>query len=435
MAGSVNYDQPVLAIVKSSEMDSTIAEISRLAESGLENKPIQSVVADKVAVRFVLFILVIALLTSLFWIYQGSANWLVITVSVLIVTCPCALALAVPIALTLSSSRFLKKGILAINMSILNKVQAIDLFVFDKTGTLTEGKPELVDVIWLQEVDQQNALSTLNNLVAHSEHPIAKAMYKQKVNTSIKVEDIQNIVGQGMQGSVLKNSEAEVWRFGSYDYISEFIVDLEVWQKEKIKSAREGNYSISCLAVDNQLLAIFLFEDSLREGSKQTIHQLIMMGIKPVILSGDTVESVSSAANELGIDEYTASMTPQQKMQWVVDRQAKGKVVAMVGDGINDAPTLACADVSFSLADSTALANNHSDFLLLGSKLKSIPQSIRLADKTLRLIKQNISWAILYNLIAIPFAMAGLVAPWVAAIGMSASSVIVVLNSMRLAKF
>ncbi|MCP4075965.1 MAG: heavy metal translocating P-type ATPase [Gammaproteobacteria bacterium] len=434
MAGSVNYDQPVMASVISSEMESTIAEITRLAESGLENKPVQSLITDKVAVRFVLFILLISFMTALFWLFQGNSDWLVITVSVLIVTCPCALALAVPIALTLSASRYLKNGVLAMNMSILNKVKAIDLFVFDKTGTLTRGKPELIETLWLKDVARKDVLSTLNGLLAHSEHPIAKSLYNREAGQPRKLENIKNIVGQGIQGTVITDSKTEVWRFGRYDYVAEFIVDIEPWQQEKISQAKAGNYSFSCLLAGNQVLAIFLFEDSLRKDSRQTIKQLIEMGIKPVILSGDTVKTVSSVATELGIDEYAANMSPQQKMNWVVDQQSRGKTVAMVGDGINDAPTLACADVSFSLSDSTALANNHSDFLLLAANLKSIPQSIALAGKTLKLIKQNIGWAIFYNLIAIPFAIAGWVPPWVAAIGMSASSVMVVLNSMRLSR-
>ncbi|MCK4710105.1 MAG: heavy metal translocating P-type ATPase, partial [Gammaproteobacteria bacterium] len=195
MAGSVNYDQPVLARVKSSEMESTIAQITRLAESGLQNKPVQSLIADKVASRFVLFILVIALLTSLFWLYQGSSDWLVITVSVLIVTCPCALALAVPIAVTLSSSRFLKKGVLALNMSILNKLSSIDLFVFDKTGTLTQGKPRLVETLWLDNSQCNYALSVLKELVNHSEHPVAKALHHLNQDKQVKVKNVINHVG------------------------------------------------------------------------------------------------------------------------------------------------------------------------------------------------------------------------------------------------
>ncbi len=434
MAGSVNYDQPVLARVIASEMESTIAQITRLAESGLENKPVQSLIADKVASSFVIFILVIATMTSLFWIYQGNADWLVITVSVLIVTCPCALALAVPIALTLSSSRFLKMGVLPLNMSIINLMQKIDIFVFDKTGTLTIGKPKLINTVWMEDSDEKYVYSILKSLALNSEHPIAKALHSLAVNKCVNLVDFKNHVGQGLQGTVINGASEEIWRFGHIKYIAEFSGELLASQKDKIEQVNNEAYSLSFLSRNDHLVAALMFEDSLREGNVQMIRHIIDKGIKPVILSGDTQQSVAHVAQALGINDYHSGMSPQQKMQWVSQRQHEGKVVAMVGDGINDAPTLAAANVSFSLAESTGLANNHSDFLLLSGQLNSIPYSIQLAKKTSSRIKQNISWAIIYNLIAIPFAIAGWVPPWLAAIGMSASSVIVVFNSMRLNK-
>ena len=434
MSGSVNYDQPVLARVISTEMESTIAEISRLAESGLQNKPAQSLLADKVASRFVLFILAIAFMTSLFWLYQGNSDWLVITVSVLIVTCPCALALAVPITLTLSSSRFLSTGVLALNMSILNKVSDIDLFVFDKTGTLTQGKPKHIDTIWLDRSSSESALSVVKSLVSYSEHPVAKSLQNLTNVELVNLKNVKNHVGMGLEGIIKNDSEKHIWRFGSFKYINQYITELTPTEVNLVDQARSGNYTLSYLSCCNQLLAVFMFEDSLRDGTEQVVQKLSLMGIKSVILSGDTNKSVANVANKLGIEDYQSGLSPRNKMDWVNQQQKEGRVVAMVGDGINDAPTLSTTDVSFSLADSTALANNHSDFLLLGGGLTSIPESIELSQKTLKLIRQNISWAIIYNLIAIPFAIAGWIPPWMAAIGMSASSVIVVLNSMRLAK-
>ncbi|MCK4708962.1 MAG: cation-translocating P-type ATPase, partial [Gammaproteobacteria bacterium] len=270
-------------------------------------------------------------------------------------------------------------------------------------------------------------------------HPVAKALHHLNQEKQVKAKNVINHVGLGLEGTVSQGlmkdgSVKDVWRFGRYEFVAKFINELSSSETEIVKQARSGRYSISYLSQGNKLVAIFLFEDSLREGNEQPIQYLISRGIKPVILSGDTLQSVFHVANALGIDEYQSGLSPQQKMEWVIQQQKEGKVVAMAGDGINDAPTLASADVSFSLADSTALANNHSDFLLLGGDLNSIPVSIKIAHKTLTLIKQNISWAIIYNVIAIPFAMAGWVSPWMAAIGMSASSVVVVLNSMRLAK-
>ncbi len=427
MAGSVNYDQPVLARVESGEMESTIAEITRLAESGLQHKPVQALLADKVATRFVIFILLVAFSTAMFWLYQGNHEWLVITVSVLIVTCPCALALAVPIALTVSSSRYLAMGVMARDMSKINRLNKVDLFVFDKTGTLTVGKPQLVDSFWAKDVDKRLAQSVLLGLVSHSEHPVAKSMLQHYSEGEAEpVEHIVNYAGQGIAGEF-----AGYWRLGRYEFIREHLGKVPAELEARFSEAMQQHFSISCLSRDDQLVAIFLFEDRLREGNEKVVRQLNQQGIECVILSGDTQKSVAQVAAKLHIGNFRGGMSPQQKMDWVKHQQNDGKVVAMIGDGINDAPTLASADISFSLSESTALANDNSDFLILGSKLKVIPEAVALARKTLSRIRQNIAWAILYNLIAIPFAVAGWVPPWAAAIGMSASSAIVVLNSMR----
>lgn len=429
MAGSVNYDQPIMARIKSTEMDSTIAQITRLAEAGLQQKPAQSLLADKVASWFVIAILLIACLTSIFWWTQGNAQWLVITVSVLIVTCPCALALAVPITLTISSSRFLRMGILPLNMSVINKLGKVDYFVFDKTGTLTFGKPRLVDSHWLVETDKTQALSVIKSLVSRSEHPVARALHDSIQQPEIKMENIINHTGLGLQGE-----KDGIWRFGRYEFVVEFIDGLTLDQKAVLNGVKQQHYSISCLSHDRQLIALFLLEDHLREGNAEIIQQLHERNIQTVVLSGDTEKSVKHLASLLNVDHYLAGLSPQQKMNWVQAKQSEGCIVAMVGDGINDIPTLATADVSFSLSGSTALANNHSDLVILGSNLKTIPLAISLASKTLQRIRQNISWAIIYNLIAIPFAVAGLVPPWAAAIGMSLSSAVVVLNSIGLDK-
>lgn len=431
MAGAINYDQPVEARVSASEMDSTIAEITRLAESGLENKPAQSLLADKVATYFVGFILMVALLTALFWIFQGNPEWLIITVSVLIVTCPCALSLSVPIALTLGASRFLKMGVLPLNMSKINLLQNIDMFVFDKTGTLTRGELKLVETIWLDESNKNEASSILKSLALNSEHPVAKALQKLDTTVNVEFDRVQNHVGLGLEGSIVRQGNTEIWRFGQFKYIAEFSGELTASAKHKLDRVQSDSCSISYLTRNSEVVAILLFEDSLRGGNQLLVQQLVKKGITPVILSGDAQRSVESLAIKLGITEYFSGMSPADKMHWVRQQQSAGKVVAMAGDGVNDAPTLAAADISFSLAEATGLANNHSDFLLLRDQLNSINTSIELATKTLTKIRQNIGWAIFYNVLAIPFAVMGLVPPWIAAVGMSLSSVIVVLNSMR----
>ena len=431
MAGSVNFDQPVEARVSASEMDSTIASITRLAEAGLQHKPEQSLLADRVAARFVVLILLAAAITAVFWWLHGDSHWAVYAVSVLIVTCPCALALAAPIALTLASSRFLQQGVLAVDLSVLGKLSRLNVFVFDKTGTLTEGKPRLVKTLWAEAVDQSFARQVLDALARQSEHPLAKALRQPEAARNIALQQLENHIGEGVSARLKGEGKDQRWRLGSIAFTRRS-VDFNAAEQKLLDLAMQAGMTVSCLSRDDRLLALLLFEDRVRAGSEQVIRWLQSQGIETVILSGDADRPVQKLAKTLGIEHFEANLSPQQKMAWVRARQQAGETVAMVGDGINDAPTLACADVSFSLSESTSLANVHSDFLLLKHDLKGIPLAIRLARRTLGLIRQNFGWAILYNLLAIPFAMAGWVPPWAAAIGMSASSIIVVLNSMRL---
>lgn len=431
MAGSVNYDQPVDARVLAGELDSTIAGITRLAESGLQQKPAQSLLVDRIASRFVLVILLAAGLTAGYWFYQSSTQWAVYAISVLIVTCPCALALAAPIALTLSSSRYLQHGVLAVNLSVLAKLARLDIFVFDKTGTLTQGRPQLKHVEWQPDIDQGHAQTVLNALAHQSEHPLAKALRNDKTTPAIRFDAVDNYPGQGIEGRLCISGTIQQWRLGSVAWLRPMLA-LSAQQQDSLQQAIEQGLTLSCLACDQQLVAWLQLEDSLRPDTDEVVKWLQSQKIEPVILSGDASSPVQKMAYQLGIKQFQANLSPTQKMQWVTNKQQQGLTVAMIGDGINDAPVLACADVSFSLSEATTLANAHSDFLLLKQSLTAIPESISLARRSLMLIKQNFAWAIAYNVIAVPFAMAGWVPPWAAAIGMSASSIIVVMNSMRL---
>ncbi len=418
IAGSVNYDHPVTARSLHNEMDSTVMEIGRLAESGLQQKPKEALFADRMAARFVIIILLLAGSTALYWWLQGDPDWAIYAVSVLIVTCPCAFARAAPIALTIASSAALQRGLLILDMSVIQRITRIDKMVFDKTGTLTRGKLELVEQQWSPELDDSYAQNVLQSLVRQSEHPVAKALELANPDQLIKIDEVKNTVGEGISARI----NGETWRLGRCPESAQ----LSANNSERLLGNR------ACFSRDDKPVAEFFFADQLRNSATEAVQQLKDLGLDMIILSGDQESAVDQVARQTGIDDYHAGLLPQEKMQWVKDQQQAGKRVAMIGDGINDAPTLALTDVSFSLAESTGLANAHSNMLILGQDLDVLPRIFALARLTMKRIHQNFAWAIGYNLIALPFAMAGMVPPWVAAIGMSLSSVLVVYNSMRI---
>ena len=421
IAGSVNYDHPVTARSLHNEMDSTVMQIGRLAEAGLQQKPKQALFADRVATRFVLVILLLAGGTAVYWWLQADPDWAIHAMSVLIVTCPCALALAAPIAMTIASSSALKRGLLILDMSALQRLTVIDTMVFDKTGTLTRGRLELIEQHWFPQDDDGHAKKVLQSLLRHSEHPVARALQMGENESPVSFDYVKNIPGEGIEAKV----NGETWRLGRCQAPSA----LSFSRDNRLLGNR------ACLSRQGQAVAEFFFADKLRDSVAAVVRQFQDLGINLVILSGDQQAAVAQVAEQSGIGEYHAGLLPRQKMQWVEDRQQTGKRVAMIGDGINDAPTLALADVSFSLAESTGLANAHSDMLILGQELEVLPQVFALARQTMKRIHQNFAWAIGYNLLALPFAMAGMVPPWLAAIGMSLSSVIVVFNSLRIRRF
>jgi Cu2+-exporting ATPase len=418
VSGSVNYDQPVTACSLHNEMDSTIMEISRLAEAGLRQKPAEALFADRVAARFVVVILLLAAATAFYWWWQGDNDWPIYAVSVLIVTCPCALALAAPIALTISSSVALARGLLILDMSALQRLSKVDTFAFDKTGTLTEGRLQLVSERWSSEFDQILSRKVLQALVLSSEHPVARALKREGVQAIKPGHQVRNRVGEGLA----LDHQGQHWFLGRC-------------QGEADGSEVSDNRLLAnraCLTCDGGVVAVFEFSDTLRPSVTRTVKHLQEFGVDTAILSGDHRVAVAQVASVAGISHFQAGLLPQEKMDWVRQKQSQGHRVAMMGDGINDAPTLAVTDVSFSLAESTGLANAHSNILLLGNDLDTVPDAFYLATNAMRKIRQNFAWAIGYNLVALPFAMAGMVPPWLAALGMSVSSVIVVYNSMRL---
>jgi Cu2+-exporting ATPase len=429
VAGSVNGEQSVDIEVTHTVQASAVSEIRHLVEGGLEQRPRYALLAERAATVFIAVILMIAGSTGLYWWFNDPSQALPSTIAVLIVTCPCALALATPMALSVSAGRFIDLGVLPLRMKALDALALARQFIFDKTGTLTAGKPALADVIATGQLSAQQARSIAAALAADSEHPVARALQSESGDLAA-VDSRMNVPGAGTRGFI----DGSEWRLGK----AEFAIELGSSNSnldEQVSHLQADGHIVSLLANSEGVQAIFALNDQLRPGV-----DAMLAGLKELdadsftILSGDSRANVLRMGDRLGIDEALGGMSPADKFQWTKERQATGSKVAMFGDGINDAPTLALADASVSFADATDLANNSSDFLILGDNPSVLADARRLARKTRRNIMQNFGWAAGYNLLAIPFAAAGVIPPWGAAIGMSLSSLVVVINALRLQK-
>lgn len=424
MAGSVNLDQPVIVEVSHRANASTLSEIQRLIDKGLRCKPRYAVITDIVARWFVFSVLLIAGGTAVFWYEAGSQVWLHNTIAVLIVTCPCALALATPVSLAITAAKLVQSGVLPANMRALDTLTHCDTVVFDKTGTLTQGKPVITDVVSLQNMDKEFVISVAASLSSVCMHPLSHAFHQYTANIK-PVTEASSLPGTGVCGDVAGTR----WYFGKLQ--TSFECDEQC--RHSIDDLVSQHRIVSVLVRQNTVQAIFGFRDPPREGISEVLTYLSAHGVdRSAILSGDRQRNVDVLAGSLGVETVLGGMTPQDKLAWIRQEQLSGHRVIMFGDGINDAPVLAVADVSVSYSDASDLANLNSDFVLLGDHFDSVHRVMDMAVATRRNIIQNMSWAVGYNLFAIPLAVSGMVSPWGAALGMSLSSALVVLNALRL---
>jgi Cu2+-exporting ATPase len=430
VAGSVNGEQPLTIRVTHTVRHSAVNEIRQLVERGLEERPRYALLAEQVASGFVIVLLLIASATAGYWLQTDPDNWLPSTIAVLIVTCPCALALVTPVALAVSAGRFIGMGMLPLRMRALDALACSDLFVFDKTGTLTRGQPAVAAVVPTAGLDEQTCLHYASALAAGTAHPVASALRRVVPVPRIMPTAVENVPGAGIR--VLM--EGREWRFGKPDFAAHG-VDYDENVTAIIADARARGQLVSVLVSPGGVQAVLTFEDPLQPGISAMLAGLQDSGVRQlVILSGDAPDSVQRLAGQLGIEEAHGGLSPADKLDWTRARQAQGQSLAVFGDGINDAPTLAAADVSISFSDATDLANASSDFLILGDDTGTLVAARRLARRTRRNIMQNLVWAAAYNLLAVPFADVGWIPPWGAALGMSFSSLFVVLNALRLQK-
>lgn len=429
LAGTCNRDQPVEVEVVRMGEDSSIGDMQRLLEHGLRSRPASAELANRVAGWFVAGVLAIAVAVAAIWGWVDSERALPVTIAVLIVTCPCALALATPVALAVSMGRFAGMGFLPLDMAAVERLAGADVVALDKTGTLTTGEFVLETLHVVDPgLSRERILALAAALERDSEHPLAGAFHGPGGLADGELTERIHVPGSGVEARLGRTR----WRIGRPDWALEGH-SLAPEEAARVSSSSREGRQVVALARDGDLQALFVLQDAIRPAAERLDRELKALGVRRVaILSGDRTQSVRAMAGFTGIDEFLGDCSPADKLVWIQERQVEGHRVMMVGDGINDAPTLAAADVSLSFGEATELAQLHSHFIVLSRSLEAIPRARRLARLTRRNIRQNLAWAVLYNALAVPAAALGLVPPWGAAIGMSVSSLAVVANALRL---
>ena len=421
-AGSVNYESPLLIRITGVGEETVLAGISRLLDRAQAQKPRLAQTADRVAAWFTWALLGLVILTAGVWWQLDPQRAFAITLAVLVVSCPCALSLAAPAAFAAAGSHLVRRGVLLTRGHALETLARVTHFVFDKTGTLTLGRPVLLQTVALAGAPAEQCLLWAASLEQASEHPLAAAFAQATARQLLPgVTASENIPGCGVAGVVdgLRYTLGNAMLRPEFDYPADF---AEVPQ----------GASVVYLCDAEQLLAAFILADTIRPQAGEMVARLQQRGIKVSILSGDAPGAVAFHARELGVDDWQAGLSPEQKLAALRELQARGEVVAMVGDGINDGPVLAGAQVSIAMGSGTQMARITGDVVLLTENLLEIDHAVATSRFGLQVIHQNFAWALGYNLLVVPFAATGYISPWLAALGMSASSLVVVLNALRL---
>ena len=426
IGGSVNIESPLTLSVEKVGADTVLSAMNRVLQRAQLEKPQLTRLADRVASYFVGALLLIAGVVAYWWWQHQPEDAFWITLSVLVVTCPCALSLATPAALTAATGAMTRLGLLITRGHALETLARVDHILFDKTGTLTLGQLQVDEIIPQRELAAPQCLAIVAALERQSEHPIGKAILKKAETMPaerVTATEVNASPGQGMEGMV----SGQRYRIGNPDYA------LGLSGKSlELSDSHVG--SLVVLADEQGPLAVFRLTDELRSQALATVVALKQLDISVEISSGDHAPAVRRIAEQLGIEYSSGAKRPEQKLQRVRELQAQGKIVAMVGDGVNDSPVLACAQVSIAMGSGAEIARSNADMVLLSERLDRIVDGVVLSRRSLRIIRQNLGWALSYNALALPLAASGYIAPWMAAIGMSLSSLIVVLNALRLSR-
>ncbi|WP_415911946.1 heavy metal translocating P-type ATPase [Neptuniibacter sp. QD37_11] len=439
VGGTLNGSGSLLIKVEQIGSQTVLAQIIEAVREAQNCKPELGKLADKIAAVFVPVVMALAVITALIWWWFGpepQLTYAIITMmTVLIIACPCALGLATPMSVMVAVGKAAQNGILIRNADALQLAERISVVVLDKTGTVTQGEPVVTDQLFLHD-DQTMVRTTVAAIEAHSEHPLAAALVKQfgTGELSVDVSNFQNVSGQG----VIAETNSGRWYIGNQAWMDENQVDCSEVTEVVSKWSNESK-SLVFVAQNNQLVALFGVADPIKEDSEQAISALKASGLNVVLLSGDNSKTANAVAKSVGIDKVFADVRPEEKQAVIQRLQEQGEVVAMVGDGVNDAPALAQADLGYAIGSGSDIAIASSDVTLISGSLKGVEKAINLSKQTVRNIRQNLFGAFIYNGLAIPvaagilFPVAGiLLNPAIAGAAMAMSSVTVVSNANRL---
>ncbi|PRY50821.1 Cu2+-exporting ATPase [Arcticibacter pallidicorallinus] len=443
-AGTINQKGSLQFVAEKVGSETLLANIIKMVGEAQGSKaPVQKLV-DKVAGIFVPVVISIAILTFIAWMIFGGedafTHALLTSITVLVIACPCALGLATPTAIMVGVGKGAENNILIKDAESLELGHKVNALILDKTGTITEGKPRVTEVVWsaLSEAHKEQVSNLLYSLEMHSEHPLAEAIVghlRDKGATAIPYDSFESLTARGVRASFL----GESYFAGNRQLIDEQQIHLDVFLADRAKALHEKANTVIYFADEDNVLALIAISDKVKAGSKNAVRTLKEMGIDVYMLTGDNKQTAAAIAAEVGISRYTAEVLPSEKADFVKELQKQGKVVAMVGDGINDSQALAQADVSIAMGKGSDIAMDVAKITLITSDLQSIPKALRLSRQTVRTIHQNLFWAFIYNIIGIPLAAGVLYAyngflldPMIAGAAMALSSVSVVSNSLRL---
>lgn len=417
--------------------DTALAQIIKIVEDAQGSKaPIQRL-ADVISAYFVPAVIAIAVITFLVWYFfvdpTNFTRALINFTAVLVIACPCALGLATPTSIMVGTGKGAENGILIKGGEHLEKAHKLTAVVLDKTGTITKGQPELTDVIALNSFDRQEVLRIAAITEKGSEHPLAEAIVKGAENQGFKLaspEDFCAIPGHGVEAKI----EGKLVLLGNRKLMKDRKIAVDQFEQDIVKLEEQGKTAM-LMAIEDKMAGIIAVADTVKDNSKVAIKELLDLGIEVYMITGDNKRTAHAIAKQVGITNVLAEVLPEDKAEEVQKLKAQGKIVGMVGDGINDAPALASADVGIAIGTGTDVAMEAADITLMGGDLKGIPASIKLSKATMRNIKQNLFWALIYNTLGIPVAAFGFLSPVIAGAAMAFSSVSVVTNALRLKRW
>lgn len=423
--------------------DTTLAQIVRLVEEAQGSKAPIAALADKISLYFVPIVLSLATLSALGWYFLAGESLsfsLSIFIAVLVIACPCALGLATPTAIMVGTGKGAENGILIKSGQALEAAYQLDTIVLDKTGTITVGKPSLTDLLPLSDFNRSDLLRLIASAEQHSEHPLAQAILeaaKEEGLDLLPVSHFEAVIGRGLSAQI----EGRQLLVGNESLMKDKNIDSSVFQEQLLELSQEGKTAMF-VAVDGQLAGILAVADEMKSSSLKAVQELQSMGLEVIMLTGDREETATAIAQKAGIQKVIAGVLPDGKAAAIKDLQEAGKKLAMVGDGINDAPALVQADVGIAIGSGADVAIESADVVLMHSDLQDVVKAIKLSQATIRNIKENLFWAFAYNTLGIPIAMGllhlfggPLLNPMLAGLAMSLSSVSVVANALRLGRF